>query len=74
MKQVRDDLDRLRGMAAMCIIREKKKLHQAETVRGVLSQTIYPHVSALRAAYERISLSVVFAIMCSGLGTNQCFF
>lgn len=55
MKRVRDDLDRLRTLATLCIAREKQKFQQANTVRDVLSETIYPHASALRLAYERIT-------------------
>ncbi|KJA22748.1 hypothetical protein HYPSUDRAFT_185810 [Hypholoma sublateritium FD-334 SS-4] len=54
LKRLRKDLQDIQLLADLCKKREIKKLRQVEVIHGVLTRALFPHINALRLAFERI--------------------
>ncbi|KAJ3886502.1 bromodomain and PHD finger-containing protein 3 [Lentinula edodes] len=55
LRQLEQDLEKLRELSALTWKRESRKLQQMEIIQDVLTQTVYPHEPRLRLAFERIT-------------------
>ncbi|KAJ3852481.1 bromodomain and PHD finger-containing protein 3 [Lentinula lateritia] len=55
LRQLEQDLEKLRELSALTWKRESRKLQQMEIIQDILTQTVYPHEPRLRLAFERIT-------------------
>lgn len=54
LKRLRQDLDSMRKIAALCQDRENQKLERVHTIQEVLNIFLFRHESTMRLAFERI--------------------
>ncbi|KAF8899172.1 PHD-zinc-finger like domain-containing protein [Infundibulicybe gibba] len=55
LQHLRRDLESVRAIVELSRKRETRKLWQAEVIRNILSQFLFPHESRLRSVFERIA-------------------